>query len=92
MPVAMYNKEGKFEPVDNCLINAKLEEGYTLDDPAATNADTEARQAQHDEEVKSNEEMLADLLGNNEPDVTDTVSLDELVFDNEVESESEVED
>lgn len=30
MPVEMYNKEGKFCPVDNVLVEAKLKEGYTL--------------------------------------------------------------
>ena len=64
MPVSMYDPDGQWCPVDNVLVATRLAEGYTLEDPAVVNADIEEREAEHERQVKSNQEMLDELLGN----------------------------
>lgn len=72
MPVSMYDPDGKWCPVHNVEVAAKLAAGYTLDDPAVTAADQAERQAQHEQAVKSNDELLAELMGGGSPETEET--------------------
>lgn len=89
MPVSMYDPDGAWCPVDNVLVESKLAQGYTLEDPAAVKAEGERRLEQREREVKSNQDLLDELMGSS--DTEDVKAEDPVVVDTD-EPEQEVDD